>query len=435
MAEAKTELIREERTGRVKDEPPDVGPPDRDAPEMAESSRRFHPLIELTLIRLREFWREKEAVFWVFIFPVLMAFALGIAFRNTTPQKLHIAVENTGPTMSGPGPTEIYNALARSADIEPSLLSPNDAAQALRSGKVALVVRPANNSARENQQSTDGKQEPTLTGREASPTPNSQPPTPNSQPPTPNSQPLIHAFDYRYDPTRSESRMAKLTVDDALQRAMGRADVTSAEDEKVMEPGARYIDFLIPGLIGLNLMGSGIWGIGFAVVSARNRKLLKRFAATPMRRSHYLFSFMMSRLIFLALEVVAIMGFAWLVFGVKIHGSLLSLTVVSLVGGLSFSGIGALLAARPETIEGISGLANFVMLPMWLLSGTFFSSARFPQVLQPFIKALPLTAINDALRAIVNEGSSLSANWSQLCVLLVWGLLSFIIALRIFKWK
>ncbi|HEV7858201.1 MAG TPA: ABC transporter permease [Pyrinomonadaceae bacterium] len=428
MAEAKTELIEDERTARAEEKPPEGGPPDRDDPEVSESSPTFHPLIELTLIRLREFWREKEAVFWVFVFPVLMAFALGIAFRNTTPQKLHIAVENTGPTISGPGPTEIYNALARSADIEPSLLSPTDAAQALRSGKVALVVRPASNSARENQQSTNGNQESTLTGREATL-------SPSPQPLTPNPQPLIHVFDYRYDPTRSESRMARLTVDDALQRGMGRADVTSAADEKVTEPGARYIDFLIPGLIGLNLMGSGIWGIGFAVVSARNRKLLKRFAATPMRRSHYLFSFMMSRLIFLALEVVAIMGFAWLVFGVRIHGSLLSLAVVSIIGGLSFSGIGALLAARPETIEGISGLANFVMLPMWLMSGTFFSSARFPQVLQPFIKALPLTAINDALRAIINEGSSLSANWSQLSVLLIWGLLSFIIALRIFKWK
>jgi ABC-2 type transport system permease protein len=420
MAEAKTELMKEERAARVERQPPGAGPPpEHHAPETAESRATFHALIELTLIRLREFWREKEAVFWVFIFPVLMAFALGIAFRNTTPQKLQIGVENTGPTASGPGPAEIYNALARSADIEPSLLSPGDAAQALRSGKVALVVRPANRGARENQQPASAKQEPALTGGEA-----------NSNP-----HQLTPAFDYRYDPTRSESRVARLTVDDALQRAMGRADVTSAADETVTEPGARYIDFLIPGLIGLNLMGSGIWGIGFAVVSARNRKLLKRFAATPMRRSHYLFSFMLSRLIFLALEVVAIMGFAWLVFGVKIHGSLLSLTVVSLIGGLSFSGIGALLAARPETVEGISGLANFVMLPMWLLSGTFFSSARFPQVLQPFIKALPLTAINDALRAIVNEGSSLSANWSQLCVLLVWGLLSFTIALRIFKWK
>jgi ABC-2 type transport system permease protein len=414
MAEAKTELIAGERAGSVEREPPDVGRPERDSSEVDESSRAFHPLIELTRTRLNEFLREKEAVFWVFVFPVLMAFALGIAFRNTPPQKLHIAVENNGPVASGTGPNEIYKALARSDDIEPSLLSPTDAAQALRSGKVALVVRPHSDTAGVDQESTSAKHE-TATG--------------------PDTQHLTHAFDYRYDPTRSESRMARLTVDDALQRGMGRADVTSAADEKVTEPGARYIDFLIPGLVGLNLMGSGIWGIGFAVVSARNRKLLKRFAATPMRRSHYLFSFMLSRLIFLALEVVAIMGFAWLVFGVHVHGSVLTLVVVSLVGGLTFSGIGALLAARPETIEGISGLANFVMLPMWLLSGTFFSSARFPQFLQPFIKALPLTAVNDALRAIVNEGASLGATWSQLCVLLLWGVLSFIIALRIFKWK
>jgi ABC-2 type transport system permease protein len=398
MAEAKRESIADESAKSVEREPPtELGQPDPDAAGEGEGSRHaFHPLIELTLNRVHEFLREKEAVFWVFVFPVLMAFALGIAFRNTTPQKLHVAVENNGPSANGSGPDEIYNALARSADIEPLLLSSADAALALRSGKVALVVRPTGEA---------------------------------------NSKPLAHTYDYRFDPTRSESRMARLTVDDALQRAMGRADVTSASDEKVTEPGARYIDFLVPGLIGLNMMGSGIWGIGFAVVSARNRKLLKRFAATPMRRSHYLFSFMMSRLIFLAMEVIAIMGFAWLAFGVSVHGSILSLMLVSLVGGLTFSGMGALLAARPETIEGISGLANFVMLPMWLLSGTFFSSARFPQVLQPFIKLLPLTALNDSLRAIVNEGASLAATWSQLTVMLVWGLLSFVIALRIFKWK
>jgi ABC-2 type transport system permease protein len=402
MAEAKRESIAKERAGSVSAErPTELGQPDEPGEAGEERRHAFHPLIELTFNRVREFLREKEAVFWVFVFPVLMAFALGIAFRNTAPQKLHVAVENNGPAANGNGPNEIYNALARSSDIEPLLLSPADAALALRSGKVALVVRPTGETAKLDQ----------------------------------NSKRLSHTFDYRYDPTRSESRMARLTVDDALQRAMGRADVASAADEKVTEPGARYIDFLVPGLIGLNMMGSGIWGIGFAVVSARNRKLLKRFAATPMRRSHYLFSFMLSRLIFLAMEVIAIMGFAWLVFGVSVHGSVLSLMLVSLVGGLTFSGMGALLAARPETIEGISGLANFVMLPMWLLSGTFFSSARFPQVLQPFIKLLPLTALNDSLRAIVNEGATLAGTWSQLTVLLVWGLLSFVIALRIFKWK
>lgn len=414
MAEAKEGLATEERAARGAEQARGVGQPERAAPDESISGQGFHPLVELTLTRLHEFLREKEAVFWVFVFPVVMAVALGIAFRNTTPEKLRIAVENGSPNAAGPAPSEIYNALARSSDIEPVLLSPADAAQYLRSGKVALVVRPAVNDAALDQKSTSEKQ-------------------PSTQISGPQSPPLV--FDFRYDPTRPESRIARLTVDDALQRSLGRADVASASDEKVTEPGARYIDFLIPGLIGLNLMGSGMWGVGFGVVTARSRKLLKRFAATPMRRSHYLISFMLSRLIFLSLEVVAVMTFAWLAFGVKVHGSLLSLAIVALVGGMTFSGLGALVAARPETIEGVTGLMNFVMVPMWLLSGTFFSSTRFPQLLQPFIKALPLTALNDSLRAIVNEGATLPASWPQLCVLMVWCLLSFTIALRIFKWK
>ena len=171
------------------------------------------------------------------------------------------------------------------------------------------------------------------------------------------------------------------------------------------------------------------------IVTARGRKLLKRFAATPMRRSHYLLSFIFSRLIFLAVEVAAVLAFAWLAFGVVVRGSLVALAVVSLIGGLTFSGLGLLVAARPRTVEGVSGLMNLVMLPMWLLSGTFFSSARFPTPLQPFIKALPLTALNDSMRAVMNDGVSLASNWSQVGVMLAWGVLSFAIALRIFRWQ
>lgn len=386
-------------------------------------TRQPHPLIELTRTRMREFLREPEAVFWVFVFPMLLAFALGIAFRNTAPEKIRVGVEsdeartsvattnapalsNTADTANASAPTNasvmpnasnasdfssassIMAALSRSADIEAQLLSSSDAAQALRGGKVSLVVRPQGND-----------------------------------------------FTYRFDPTRPESRMARMTVDDALQRAKGRTDTLSAHDEQVTETGSRYIDFLIPGLVGLNLLGSGMWGLGFAVVTARGRKLLKRFAATPMRRRHYLFSFMLSRLLFLSLEVIAILGFAWLAFGVKVHGSLLSVAVISIVGGLMFSALGMLVAARPTTIEGVSGLMNFAMLPMWLLSGTFFSSARFPQALQPFIKALPLTAFNDALRSVMSEGAPLSANWLPLVVMLAWCLISFVVALRIFRWQ
>jgi ABC-type multidrug transport system permease subunit len=185
----------------------------------------------------------------------------------------------------------------------------------------------------------------------------------------------------------------------------------------------------------MNLMGSGLWGLGFSVVVARTRKLLKRLAATPMRRSEYLLSYAFSRLAFLVLEVGAVLGFAWIAFDVRVYGSLLDLLVVALVGALSFAGIGLLIAARPTTIEGVSGLMNLVMLPMWLLSGTFFSSERFPAALQPFIKALPLTALNDALRGVINDGSSLAALWVPLAILVAWGVVGFAVASRIFRWQ
>ena len=346
---------------------------------------KLNPLFELTAMRVREFLREKEAVFWVFIFPVLMTFALGIAFRNTAPDKTPVAIE---AATTDARVEEIAGLLSRSSEVTATVMSPEEAAQALRSGKVAIVVKPANDS-----------------------------------------------FEYRFDPTRPESRTARLLVDDVLQRGKGRADVAKVGDQQVTEPGARYVDFLVPGLIGMNLMGSGLWGLGFTVVIARSRKLLKRFAATPMKRSHYLLSFMLSRLVFLVLEVAAVVIFAVVAFGFTVRGSWLSLVLVTVLGGFTFSGIGLLVAARPTTIEGVSGLMNFIMLPMWLLSGTFFSSERFPQVLQPFIKALPLTALNDVLRAVMNEGAGLSANWIPIAVLLAWFLVSFVVALKIFRWQ
>lgn len=351
---------------------------------MAEANPKLHPLIELTATRVREFLREREAVFWVFIFPVLMTFALGIAFRNTAPDKTPVAIEATTDARAN----EVAQLLSASPDLTATVLSSTEATQALRSGKVSIVVRPVNDS-----------------------------------------------IEYRFDPTRPESRTARLIVDDALQRGEGRADVVRVGEEKVTEPGARYVDFLVPGLIGMNLMGSGLWGLGFTVVIARSRKILKRFAATPMRRSHYLFSFMLSRLVFLVVEVAAIIAFAWLVFDFTVRGSWLSLTLITMLGGFTFSGIGLLVAARPTTIEGVSGLMNLIMLPMWLLSGTFFSSERFPQVLQPFIKALPLTALNNVLRGVMNEGSGLSSSWAPIGVLLAWCLVSFVVALKIFKWQ
>ncbi len=346
--------------------------------------RRSHPLLELTRVRLVEFVREPEAVFWVFVFPVLLALALGIAFRGGSPERFRAAVT---------GSDTLAAALADSPRFEVVPSSAADAAVALRRGAVDLVVLVR--------------------------------PRPGEPP----------ALVYRYDPTSRQGSAARMAADAVLQRALGRRDPAPARDETVTEPGGRYIDFLIPGLVGLNLMGSGMWGLGFAVVVARTRKLLKRLAATPMRRSHYLLSFMLSRLVFLVLEVAAIVGFGRLVFGVRVEGSLAALAAVAVVGSLTFAGLGLLVAARPTTIEAVSGWMNLVMLPMWLLSGSFFSYERFPAAFHPVIRALPLTALNDALRAVMNHGEGLLACSAELAVMAAWGAAAFAVALRVFRWQ
>ncbi len=360
-----------------------------------------HPLLQLTLARIREFIREPEAVFWVFVFPVLLALALGIAFRNRPAEKIPVGVDARLPEAA-----RIVEFLAGSADLEPVLLPGELISQEVRTGKIDLVVGPCLQ-------------------------PSDKPVREGSGPEGTGGVP----FCYTYDSDRPGGRMARLVVDNTLQKAMGRKDVIRTRDRKVAETGARYIDFLIPGLIGLNLMASGMWGVGFNVVDSRTKKLLKLLTATPMRRSHFLLGFMLSRLLFLVLEVAALVGFGWIVFGVVVHGSLVSLALILLVGAMTFAGLGLLVAARPRSIEAVSGWMNFVMLPMWLLSGSFFSYSRFPDIFHPFIRALPLTALNDALRSVMNEGAPLLDSLTEVGVLFAWGVLSFALALKIFRWQ
>jgi ABC-type multidrug transport system permease subunit len=344
-----------------------------------------HPLIELTRARFREFLREPEAVFWVFAFPVLLTLALGVAFRAQPAARALVGI------VSDAGPSADFEALSAalkgSTDIEVRSIEMRAVDVSLRNGTAQVVVLPGS-------------------------------------PPT-----------YRFDPARPESQLARLIVDRALQRAAGRQDVWTAQEQPVMTPGGRYVDWLVPGLLGMNIMGTSLWSIGFSVVQARTRKLLKRLMATPMRRTHYLLSHVFSRLLFLALEAVAIVGFGVLAFGVPVLGSVWSLTLVCLIGALSFGGLGLLLASRPKTIEGISGLMNVAMLPMWVLSGVFFSSASFPAVMQPAIKALPLTALNEALRGVMLDGASLAGIWSQLAILSAWGAGCFALAVATFRWR
>ncbi len=354
--------------------------------DLPRHRRRLGPLAELTRARLLEFVREPSALFWVFVFPVLLAVALGIAFRTKPPEAARVAV-------SGDGGTRLERVLARADGLEPVPLDRAAAAAAVRSGDAELAA--------ELDEGDDGR-------------------------------PVLRLA---YDPERPGARAAGLAVDDALQRALGRKDVVRIERREVSEHGSRYIDFLLPGLIGLNLMGSSMWGVGFAVVQTRVRKLLKRFAATPMHRSDYLLALIFSRMVFLVTELAALLVAGRLIFGIEVRGSWAGLAAVALVGGLSFTGLALLIAARTTTAEAAQGWMNFVMLPMWVLSGSFFSYTQFPASVQPAIRALPLTALNDALRAIMNQGAAVASTWPEVAVLVAWGVGGFVVALKIFRWQ
>lgn len=342
---------------------------------------RSWPLVQLTLARLREFRREPEAIFWVFVFPLLLAIALGIAFRNRPPEPLPVGVEE------GRFAELRQDALAASGRLTPTILVRSEAERGLATGKLALVVL-----------ATD--------------------------PPT-----------YWFDPTRPDSRIARLEVDQALEHAAGRSDLFAPRLLEMTERGARYIDFLVPGLLGMNLMGTGMWSIGFSLVQQRAGKLLKLFIASPMRRWQLLAAQVLARLVFLTLEVAILLTFAVLVLDVPLRGSLLAVAIVCVLGAMSFVGLGLLVAARPRTIEGVSGLMNLAMFPMWIFSGVFFSNERFPESLQPFIQILPLTALNDSLRAVMLEGATLLSQAPELAILAGWALIGFAGALKLFRWS
>lgn len=350
-------------------------------------TRRYRPLREMVLSRIREFIREPEAVFWVYGFPMLMTLALGIAFKEKPVEEFVVDVLDT------PGAVQVAETLRKNqgyrftVDIVPE----HRGKERLRSNETDLLVIPTPGSAAR--------------------------------------------YTYLYHEVQAKSILAQRAVEEQLQGLAGRKNLYTPTLEVFQEKGGRYIDWLIPGLLGMGLMGGGLWGVGFVTVDMRIRNLLKRFLATPMRKSDFLLAIMTSRFIFMVPEMVIQLVFSYLIFDVRIYGDIFSLLVLIILGAFTFSGLGLLIACRAKTIETVSGLMNLVMLPMWVLSGIFFSAKRFPEFLQPFIQSLPLTQLNNALRAVINDGKPLWEQWPSLLALSLWGGISFVLALKWFRWQ
>jgi ABC-2 type transport system permease protein len=341
----------------------------------------YHPFNELLKARMREFIREPETIFWVYAFPVLLAIGLGIAFRNRPAEQIFVDIQQHAAAEN------VATILKKSADYVVAIHPKPECMDRLRLGKSALVVIPGSD------------------------------------------------YTFQFDPTRPESVLARRQVDDALQRAAGRRDLLQTTDQHVTEPGSRYIDFLIPGLLGMNLLAGSMWGVGYVIVDMRVRKLLKRFVATPMKKSHFLWSALGGRMAFMLPEIIVILGAGVLLFGFPIRGSIFAILILSFLGAASFAGLGMLVSCRAQKLETVSGLMNLIMMPMWLLSGVFFSPERFPGALQVFIQALPLTQFNYALRAVILEGSPLSSQLWRLAAIAAWGGISYVCTLRWFRWN
>jgi ABC-type multidrug transport system permease subunit len=345
---------------------------------------RRHAFIQLILVRLREFCREPQAIFWVYGFPIILAVVLGMAFANAESPPPVVDVQGQDDQTDV---RELVRVL-KAHDFKVRVCPESECKQRLRTGETSLYLIP-------------GTKGPT----------------------------------YVFDPTRAEGVLARRWVDDVLAREWLGEKAPPVSEIKTAEKGNRYIDFLLPGLMGLNIMGGGMWGVGFLIVDMRVKKLFKRFLATPMNRADFLWAILTARMVFIFPEMLTLLLVGWLGFGVPIYGSPLTLTLVILMGALAFDGIGLLIACRVEKLETVSGLMNLVMLPMWLASGTFFSARRFPDFLQPLIQALPLTPLNDALRAVMLEGAGVVDVGRQLAILGGWTVISFVLALRWFKWR
>ncbi len=343
---------------------------------------RLQELRELTRVRVLLFFREPEAIFWVFVFPIVLAAVLGFAFRSGGIKPSKVAV------LQGEGLARLTEAFELDEHLEVEIYEDHEEAHAkLRKAAVDLVIAPGD-------------------------------------PPR-----------VSFDPDRAEAATAQLRVQRALTLATDGATDPLLQLEPVTETGSRYIDFLFPGLLGMNLMGTGMWGVGFAIADVRRRKFLRRLMVTPMRRSSFFLSFILSRLVFLLLEIVVLAGFGRWILGVPFRGDVVSFLIVCVLGGVTFAGVGILVASRVRTIEGVSGLMNLVMMPMWLGSGVFFSYERFPDVLHPLLRLLPLTALNDALRAVMIDGDSILQHGHELAVLTCSCVVTFVVALKIFRWE
>jgi len=241
-------------------------------------------------------------------------------------------------------------------------------------------------------------------------------------------------IDYHFDPMNADAELTYLK----LSNIIGKEEVIQTENLAEIRPltitGTRYIDFLVPGLISLGVMMSCMWGISYGIIEKRSKKLLRRLVATPMKKSHFLIALISVRITMNFIESLVLLLFALFAFKMTIQGDITSLVILFLAGNFAFAGIAVLVSSHTSNTEVGNGLINFVVFPLMILSGIFFSYQNFPEWTLPVIKNLPLTMLTDGMRSIYNEGAGLKEVAKPAFILTLTGIAFFMAGLKIFKW-
>jgi ABC-2 type transport system permease protein len=365
-----------------------------------------HQLFRLIVAHFAEIIREPAVIFWGVVFPILMAWGLGIAFTQKGGAQVNLAIvtsDSNHKKLQDPKLISFLEANAVKKDSGYSLIltnqklgdtklsyfvtSPSNAFKMLKKGEVSVIIEADSSGSR-----------------------------------------------YSFDPANAEAKAAYRIASNVSINGIASYGSNQQEIRPLSLSGTRYIDFLIPGLLGMGIMMASCWGISYTIIDRRSKKLLRRMVATPMRKSNLLFALITARFVMNLAEALLLFLFAWLYFGVKIQGSWPALIVLFIAGNIAFSGISILISSRTANSEVGNGIINAIVTPMMVVSGVFFSYHNFPDWIIPAIQWLPLTLIADSFRSIFNEGAGLLDVWREALALTSMGIGSFAVGMKLFKW-
>ena len=371
-------------------------------------------LAQLVSAHFKEVLREPAVLFWGIIFPILISLGLGVAFTQSKDTLHHIAVISVPllPGQLSQGTASIDSFLKNNARgyLQPGdesghyrIVIPDDtlgstifvfrhtdwqtATRLLKRGEIALILEEKNGDIR-----------------------------------------------YFFDPSNKEAQLTHLKINALLSSSATGHGPRQPRVSALTVSGTRYIDFLVPGLIAMNIMMSCMWGLSYGIIEKRSQKLLRRMVATPMKKSHFLISLMLVRITMNLIEALLLFLFAHIAFGIAIQGSVAALLAVFLSGNLAFAGIAVFVSSHTQKTEIGNGLINAIVMPMMVLSGIFFSYHHFPDWSLPFIRHLPLTLLADGFRRIFIEGVGMADALFPIVILAIIGTIFFTAGLKIFKW-